>query len=124
MDKPGQMQPINVFPEMFKKHLERSDYSLSINNFILLRNILKLAVSESHLDESEESKINETEERWTVVGKGCGCTKDKRFKTAIDSTVNFISSDGGKEVLGKVKTAYQIKTLLIDLPDPVVKFEI
>ena len=70
----------DMFEDMFKKHIQQVDYNLSINNFVLLRNALKLAAKESDLPESEVKALEVVEGRWASLSKGCGCTKDKRTK--------------------------------------------
>ena len=114
----------DMFEDMFKKHIQQVDYNLSINNFVLLRNALKLAAKESDLPESEVKALEVVEGRWASLSKGCGCTKDKRTKEATDETAKFASSEVCKSILNKVKSTYKLNKIAVDIPDSALKYEI
>ena len=120
----NKLGPVDAFSDMFKKHLETSDFNLKINNLILLRNVLKQGLKDGHLDSSDETLIKNIEETWNAVNVGCGCTRNKRIATATTTTTNFILSDTGKTTLNKLKVGFGLNSLLIDIPDPVVKCEV
>ena len=114
----------DMFVDMFKKHIRQVDYNLSINNFVLLRNALKLAAKESDLPEPELKTLELIEGRWASLGKGCGCTKDKRMQEAVAETVKFASSAECKSILDKVKSIYKLNKVFVDIPDSGLKYEI
>jgi len=118
------LQPVDMFEEMFKKHLESTDYNLSINNFVLLRNVFKLAAKGELLDEAEKKSILEIEERWGSLNKGCSCTKSKRTDEVIKVIVDFALSERGRAIFVKIKPAFKLNTLNVDIPEPPVKYEI
>lgn len=124
MSDQNKIGPVNAFSDMFKKHLEKSNRNLLINNLVLLRNVFKQAALDSHLEEREEAKIRNMEEIWETLNKGCGCTRNKRIGDALKATIDFVSSDEGKAILRKIKTAFNLNSLIIDIPDPVFKCEI
>jgi len=114
----NKLGPVDAFSEMFKKHLESSNYNLLINNLILLRNVLKQGVKDSHLDAEAEAAIRQVEETWDAVNVGCGCTRNKRLETATSTTVNYLNSEIGKSALNKIKSGYNLNSLNIKIPDP------
>jgi len=116
--------PVDAFSDMFKKHLKASDHNLIINNLILLRNVLKQGIKDSHLSAADEVGIRGIEETWDAVNVGCGCTRNKRLDTATTTTTNFISSDAGTALLGKLKAAYSLKSLVVDISTPALKCEV
>lgn len=124
MSTKGKLAPVDAFSDMFKKHLEHSNFDLKINNLILLRNVLKQGVKDGHLDATDETSIRNIEETWEAVNVGCGCTRNKRLTTASTSTINFLSSDTGKAILNKLKIGYDLKSFSVDIPDPSFKCEI
>tara|TARA_B100000809_G_C14945051_1_gene461840 strand:- start:19 stop:399 length:381 start_codon:yes stop_codon:yes gene_type:complete len=114
----------DMFVDMFKKHIQQVDYNLSINNFVLLRNALKLAAKESDLPELEIKTLESIEGHWASLSKGCGCTKDKRMKEATDETAKFASSEACKSILNKVKSTYKLNKIIVDIPASALKYEI
>ena len=118
------LSPVDAFSDMFVKHLQHANFNLNINNLILLRNVLKQAIKDSHLDAADESKIQPIEEIWEKVNVGCGCTRTKRVDEAMKATINFISSGDGAAMLSKIKTAYNLNTLTVDIIEPPYKCEV
>ena len=118
------LEPVEAFTSMFKNHLEKSQGNLLINNFILLRNVLKQAAKDSFFEEPELLRLRNIEELWQGLNKGCSCTKAKRTKDVSEGTSQFILSEGGKAMLAKVKGAYLLNSLKVDIPEPRIECDI
>jgi len=118
------LQPVDMFEEMFEKHLESTGRNLSINNFVLLRNVLKLAAKGEILDEAEKKSISEIEERWSGLNKGCSCTKKQRMDEAVKGIADFVLSESGRAIFAKIKPALELNTLSLDVLEPPIKYEI
>lgn len=118
------MQPVEAFTSMFHTHLENADGNLVINNFILFRNVLKQAAKDSYLDESEVNRFRSIEELWASLNKGCSCTKNERMKKVAEATAQFALSEEGRAMLLKVKEAYSMTSLAVDIPEPNIKCNI
>ena len=118
------MEPVEAFTSMFFTHLERADNNLIINNFVLLRNVCKQALKDSHLDHGDLELIRPVEELWGTLNRGCSCTKSERTKRAVEAITQFALSSEGKGVLRKVKQGYNLQSLKIDIPEPEIKFDV
>lgn len=123
-EEPIRLEPVDAFTTMFFQHLERVNFNLVINNFILLRNVFKQAVADSHLNESEATRIKDIEELWVGLSKGCSCTKNQRMKEVAEGTSKFVLSDEGRGILRKIKSAYNINNFKIEIPEPTIECEV
>tara|TARA_Y100000593_G_scaffold49908_1_gene94031 strand:+ start:2294 stop:2674 length:381 start_codon:yes stop_codon:yes gene_type:complete len=123
-EEPIKLEPVDAFTTMFFQHLKTVDYNLIVNNFILLRNLLKQAIRDSHLNEAEISQVKSIEESWVSLNKGCSCTKNQRMKGIAEETSRFVLSQEGRKIFEKIKSSYEIKILRIEIPEPVIECEI
>tara|TARA_Y100001973_G_C5200744_1_gene337400 strand:+ start:1178 stop:1564 length:387 start_codon:yes stop_codon:yes gene_type:complete len=110
------LHPVPAFSNMFKQHLEKSGYNLSITNMVLFRNVLKEGIKEGHLDSDDETTLRQIEEQWEALNKGCGCTRAKRQVAVEESTQSFANSDKGKAMFGKIKTGFGLNSIQINVP--------
>jgi hypothetical protein len=110
------LHPVAAFSNMFKQHLEKAGYNLSITNSVLLRNVLKEAIKEGYLDSADESKIRAIEEQWEGLNKGCGCTKAKRLVGVEEATHSFIASHEASAIFVKIKDGFGLKSIKVNVP--------
>ena len=105
------LHPVPAFSNMFKQHLEKSQYKLSITNVILLRNVLKEGIKEGHLDSNDESKLRAVEEQWESLNKGCGCTRSKRLVAVEEAMSSFIASEATQAMFNKIKNGFNLNSI-------------